>query len=270
MNPFWVGDVVRLRSGGPDMTVERVESINRVVCVWFDRNNSLRREHFFVSDLQKVSSVIRHDATNHAYVLLDETGSMKSSDGSKTNERRVVTSLNEYVATLPGNARINVFKFDSDHFTEFYTGLVENWRTMTLEDYRPGSMTPLYDSIGKMLKRADRETGSSDKVFIVIDTDGYENDSSEYTHSRILSMINEYKSRGWEFLFMASGITEAAARSVGTTGTSFNITTWSSDHVNRNSMYRAASAKTLSYFDGASGDTANTEDDWQGTVTSKT
>ena len=38
MNAFKVGDVVCLRSGGPDMTVERIEAAAgdvSVVCVWF-------------------------------------------------------------------------------------------------------------------------------------------------------------------------------------------------------------------------------------------
>ncbi len=32
-----VGDIVVLKSGGPPMTVERVVSAERVVCVWFDK-----------------------------------------------------------------------------------------------------------------------------------------------------------------------------------------------------------------------------------------
>ena len=38
MNAFKVGDVVCLKSGGPDMTVERIETTAAdasVICVWF-------------------------------------------------------------------------------------------------------------------------------------------------------------------------------------------------------------------------------------------
>jgi len=37
-----VGDVVRLKSGGPDMTVEAIEDDQYVSCVWFQGNNVLR------------------------------------------------------------------------------------------------------------------------------------------------------------------------------------------------------------------------------------
>jgi uncharacterized protein YodC (DUF2158 family) len=35
---FQIGNVVRLRSGGPDMTVESIESEEKVWCTWFDSN----------------------------------------------------------------------------------------------------------------------------------------------------------------------------------------------------------------------------------------
>lgn len=34
---FKVGDVVRLNSGGPIMTVQEVEGADQVFCVWFDK-----------------------------------------------------------------------------------------------------------------------------------------------------------------------------------------------------------------------------------------
>lgn len=35
------GDVVRLKSGGPAMTVSSLESGNRVFCIWFSRSDSI-------------------------------------------------------------------------------------------------------------------------------------------------------------------------------------------------------------------------------------
>ena len=35
---FQIGDVVMLKSGGPRMTVESIESEEKVWCTWFDSN----------------------------------------------------------------------------------------------------------------------------------------------------------------------------------------------------------------------------------------
>ena len=53
MNAFKAGDVVCLKSGGPDMTVERFEASGtdaNIVCVWFV-DKSLYRASFPVSAL---------------------------------------------------------------------------------------------------------------------------------------------------------------------------------------------------------------------------
>ena len=53
MNPFKAGDVVCLRSGGRDMTVERIEAAApdfSIICVWFVEQ-SLYRASFPISAL---------------------------------------------------------------------------------------------------------------------------------------------------------------------------------------------------------------------------
>lgn len=45
------GDVVRLKSGGPDMTVEKVEGTS-AVCDWFDASGNPQRRHFAVASLE--------------------------------------------------------------------------------------------------------------------------------------------------------------------------------------------------------------------------
>ncbi|MEE4118464.1 MAG: DUF2158 domain-containing protein [Paracoccaceae bacterium] len=51
-----VGDIVRLRSGGPDMTVEGLRSGGLVDCVWFDEG-SRQAAAFHVATLLVVSSL---------------------------------------------------------------------------------------------------------------------------------------------------------------------------------------------------------------------
>lgn len=42
MPQFKPGEKVRLKSGGPAMTVEEIASNGRVVCQWFDKDKNLR------------------------------------------------------------------------------------------------------------------------------------------------------------------------------------------------------------------------------------
>jgi uncharacterized protein YodC (DUF2158 family) len=51
-----VGDIVRLRSGGPDMTIEGLRSGGLVDCVWFDEG-SRQAAAFHVATLRVVSSL---------------------------------------------------------------------------------------------------------------------------------------------------------------------------------------------------------------------
>ena len=41
--PFKVGDVVKLKSGGPEMTVEVIAD-NTVSCIWFDKSKLCKRD----------------------------------------------------------------------------------------------------------------------------------------------------------------------------------------------------------------------------------
>jgi uncharacterized protein YodC (DUF2158 family) len=43
---YKVGDIVKLKSGGPKMTVESVEGGNTYLCQWFDKEDRLERGKF--------------------------------------------------------------------------------------------------------------------------------------------------------------------------------------------------------------------------------
>ncbi len=53
--PFTAGEIVRLKSGGPKMTVAGVDMLGEVICQWFTRENrDLQRSTFPVASLEKV------------------------------------------------------------------------------------------------------------------------------------------------------------------------------------------------------------------------
>ena len=147
--------------------------------------------------------------SKYAVVVLDATGSMSG------EENRVVSSLNEYVETLPRDCDLTVFMFDSERWLNHYEGPVDHWKKMKDGDYIPGGMTPLYDAIGKSITHVRKKASRDDKVFLMIDTDGGENASSEYDYGKVTNLIKDCTDGGWAVHFMASGLTEAKASTIG-------------------------------------------------------
>ena len=181
---------------------------------------------------------------NHAIVVLDETGSMGG------QEDRVCSSMNEYVKGLPKKTRLAVFKFDSTHWTKFFSGRIKKWKAMCREDYTPGAMTPLWDAIGKAIAYAKGKASKGDKVMVMVDTDGFENCSKEHTQPSVTALIEKCKKKGWEFLFMSGGIGRQEAVAVGATGKSLGMSSMSASHTLRSAAYNAASSRTAEYFGG--------------------
>jgi uncharacterized protein YodC (DUF2158 family) len=58
MSKFQKGDIVKLKSGGPIMTVQNIGNYTTiedgVLCVWFSEKKELKEEVFDASVLQKV------------------------------------------------------------------------------------------------------------------------------------------------------------------------------------------------------------------------
>jgi uncharacterized protein YodC (DUF2158 family) len=59
MTSFQVGDTVELKSGGPTMTIARLESemgVLRAHCQWFDRNGTAQQYFYSVTSLKNCSA----------------------------------------------------------------------------------------------------------------------------------------------------------------------------------------------------------------------
>lgn len=54
---FKIGDVVKMKMGGPLMTVNQVYDDEEVNCIWFDNDHRLNNEDFQSSMLEKVNIV---------------------------------------------------------------------------------------------------------------------------------------------------------------------------------------------------------------------
>lgn len=137
--------------------------------------------------------------------VLDESGSMSGS------EAKVIESFNavieKYKELDAGEAYVSLYTFGSQEqsvklvYSNQHLMEVAN---MTTKDYRPYGSTPLYDAIGRaMADHADYK-----RVFFVVDTDGFENTSREFSAQQIREMILAKTEAGWDFTFIGADLTE--------------------------------------------------------------
>lgn len=142
-----------------------------------------------------------------AHLLLDMTGSMME------HKTETLEAFNKYVDGLKGDRETKGFKFtfsvfNSDIGVENIVSQVamKDVPMLTLENYKPAGLTPLFDAIGRAIDEADGEANAGDAVLIVIQTDGFNNASQEFTHGAIQSLIQDRTKQGWQFVFLGCGI----------------------------------------------------------------
>ncbi len=144
-------------------------------------------------------------------VILDKSGSMKSI------RKEAINGFNETLGSVKA-AQLKHAE-TQDHYISLITfcgcsvedvydkvSIVEAEK-LTMKDYEPCCMTPLFDAIGKTVKklRHDIKDIEDAAVLVTIITDGYENASIEWTWNSIKALINECKEDGWMFSFIGAG-----------------------------------------------------------------
>ena len=142
-------------------------------------------------------------------IILDKSGSMSSI------AKQAIDGVNETIASIKRNQekhperdnRITLVAFCGCEIKKIYEQApVGEVRPITSADYRPCCMTPLYDAIGNTITSVHRmmEDDSNAIASVTIITDGYENDSKEFSHTAIKSLIEAYKSEGWLFAYIGA------------------------------------------------------------------
>lgn len=140
----------------------------------------------------------------HIVCVLDESGSMNGS------QAQVIESFNKVISKYRetmGEALVSLYKFGGAGVnTIFSKRHINEVVDLTPADYMPAGGTPLNDAIGKAVE----DHRNLKRVFFVVDTDGYENTSREYTQSGVKALIEEQKAAGWDFTFIGADLTQAA------------------------------------------------------------
>ena len=150
----------------------------------------------------------KNDATELVFIL-DRSGSMGGL------EEDTIGGFNAMIRdqkTQPGNCRVTTVLFDHELITLHDRIPLGDVRPLTRSDYTVRGCTALIDAIGVTVDRIAtihrylRPEDVPANVLFVITTDGLENASKKYSSDAVKKMIEQYKEKGWEFLFIGANI----------------------------------------------------------------
>lgn len=140
-------------------------------------------------------------------VILDRSGSMQSC------QKQTIDNFNEFVdqqKAQPGEGRLRLVQFD-DQYEFLYDKRLQDVEHLTEKTFMPRGMTALNDAIGRTCDEVGRSLASMPdhsrpgKVIVVILTDGCENNSHQYTKSRVAEIVKHQRDKyNWAFIFMGA------------------------------------------------------------------
>lgn len=127
----------------------------------------------------------------------------------------IINGFNELVQSIKG---IQEQFSEQEHYISMVTfnGLgtkvlhfmddVRKLNTINSENYKPDSMTPLYDAMGFSFSKMQKvlESTNDYNVLVTILTDGEENASKEYSGIAIKKMIEELSEGNWTFTYIGT------------------------------------------------------------------
>lgn len=159
-------------------------------------------------------------ATMTNLIIIDASGSMSDKAGEvKGGVKELLKQIKKDAIKDKAKLKTSTIVVDFSGQGDFNT-LVNINDSTGVEDnladnYTTRGMTALYDAIGKGFAMV----GEKEKnVFVSIVTDGQENDSKEFTHTKVKELIEDKKKLGWTVTFM--GTTDMAIRDAQSMGIS--------------------------------------------------
>lgn len=139
--------------------------------------------------------------------ILDRSGSMNHI------MHEAIGSFNGFIESqrkseIPGEVDVTLYAFDDQVEKVFENVALNEVSELTLDHVRPRGMTGMYDAIGQAIV----ESTAKDAI-VLIQTDGDENASRNFTSTAIKEMIKIKESMGWEFHFIGAGVDAITAGS---------------------------------------------------------
>ncbi len=145
----------------------------------------------------------------HNLIILDESGSMESIKPT------IINGFNELVQSIKGIQKqfpeqehfISIISFNGfGNKIMHFIDPVSKLNTIDSSNYKPDSMTPLYDAIGFGLSKLNQhlEKQKNYNVLVTVLTDGEENASKEYRGLAIKNKIDELSEGNWTFTYIGT------------------------------------------------------------------
>lgn len=168
-----------------------------------------------------VRTTTTDESVTRVALLIDESGSML---GIKAVTLSTVNEYLDSLRALPGRVLVTLVFFNSVNsarvvYKDRPVGTVSH---ITPADYNPDQWTPLYDAVGKTIFTMELEGAGKapTKVLFVIQTDGMENQSTEYrTAAQIRAVVKAREAQGWTFIYLGADLSKAqsetAANAIG-------------------------------------------------------
>lgn len=153
------------------------------------------------------------EPTTYVLLITDKSGSMYGlADDVRGGYNSYMHSLQ---ADTDASYRVTSVLFssrsagDDDGFTVLCAGArPADVPRLDAHSYQPAGTTALLDAIGKTIATFEAQTtlGRADRVLLVVQTDGQENASTEYTRETVGKMIADREAGGqWAAIFMGAG-----------------------------------------------------------------
>lgn len=164
--------------------------------------------------------------------VIDESGSMQGTESD------VVGGFNHFIEEQKkaefGKITVSLYKFNSQWSRVVNDLPIVEIRPLTSDDYTPGGLTALYDTIGNAIVDIQNQTHYTDPahqasmVIMVVITDGQENASVEYDSRKVKEMIGELEqSKNWQFIYLGADLKNFADAE--TLGLNYKVSSRKSD-----------------------------------------
>lgn len=143
-------------------------------------------------------------------VILDKSGSMNrirqaAVDGFNETLAGIKKAQEKYADTQVHYVSLVTFCSCAREYVLDKVPVAEA-RPLTMDDFRPCCLTPLYDAMGMTLTSMRNHVSRIEDAVVVVTiiTDGMENASKEYTGPAVKELVEQLKGEGWTFTYMGA------------------------------------------------------------------